>query len=39
MTGVKAQLGLEADVDQLTYKDLQARRDLIQKRMREHIGR
>jgi ubiquinone biosynthesis protein len=39
MTGVKAQLGLEADVDRLTYKDLQARRDLIQKRMREHIGR
>lgn len=39
MSGVKATLGLEADVDRITYKDLQARRDLIQKRMREHVGR
>ncbi|MGA0877742.1 MAG: ABC1 kinase family protein [Ilumatobacteraceae bacterium] len=39
LTGVKASLGLEADVDRMTYKDLQARRDLIQKRMREHVGR
>ena len=39
MTGVKASLGLDSNVDSLTYKDLQARRDLIQKRMREHVGR
>ncbi|MFM8563236.1 MAG: ABC1 kinase family protein [Acidimicrobiia bacterium] len=39
MSSVKASLGLEADVDRMTYKDLQARRDLIQKRMREHVGR
>ena len=39
LTSVKASLGLEADVDRLTYKDLQARRELIQKRMREHVGR
>jgi ubiquinone biosynthesis protein len=39
LTGVKASLGLEADVDRMTYKDLQTRRDLIQKRMRDHVGR
>jgi len=39
MTGVKASLGLDADVDRMTYRDLQARRDLIQRRMREHVGR
>ncbi len=39
MSGVKATLGLDSDVDRITYKDLQARRDLIQKRMREHVGR
>ncbi|MEY4362115.1 MAG: hypothetical protein RL391_1421 [Actinomycetota bacterium] len=39
LTGVKASLGLEADVNGLTYKELQARRDLIQRRMREHVGR
>jgi ubiquinone biosynthesis protein len=39
MSGVKATLGLDAEVDSITYKDLQARRDLIQKRMREHVGR
>lgn len=39
MAGVKASLGLDSDVDRITYKDLQARRDLIQKRMREHVGR
>lgn len=38
MSGVKASLGLEADVNGLTYKELQARRDLIQRRMREHVG-
>ncbi len=39
LTGVKASLGLDADVNGLTYKELQARRDLIQRRMREHVGR
>ena len=39
LTSVKASLGLEAHVDRLTYKDLQARRELIQKRMRDHVGR
>jgi len=39
MSGVKASLGLEAEVNGLTYKELQARRDLIQRRMREHVGR
>jgi ubiquinone biosynthesis protein len=32
--GVKAGFGLEADVDSLTYRELQDRRQLIQKRMR-----
>ncbi|MFM8311419.1 MAG: ABC1 kinase family protein [Ilumatobacteraceae bacterium] len=39
MDGVKAGLGVDTSVDRLTYRDLQARRDLIQKRMREHVGR
>jgi ubiquinone biosynthesis protein len=39
MSGVKATLGLDSDVERIMYKDLQARRDLIQKRMREHVGR
>ena len=34
----KAGLGVEASVDTLTYRDLQARRNLIQKRMRDHVG-
>jgi ubiquinone biosynthesis protein len=32
--GVKAGFGLDAGVDSLTYRELQARRELIQKRMR-----
>ena len=32
--GVKAGFGLDSDVDRLTYRELQARRQLIQKRMR-----
>ena len=39
MSSVKASLGLEENVDRMTYKDLQARRELIQKRMRDHVGR
>ena len=37
MDGVKASMGLEASVDSLTYKQLQERRALIQKRMQEHV--
>jgi ubiquinone biosynthesis protein len=37
--GVKAGFGLESDVDSLTYRELQARRELIQKRMRSHVER
>jgi ubiquinone biosynthesis protein len=39
LTGVKASFGVTADTDGLTYRDLQARRELIQKRMRSHVGR
>ena len=39
MDGVKAGLGIDNSVDSLTYRELQARRDLIQKRMRDHVGR
>jgi hypothetical protein len=36
---VKAGLGVTADTNRMTYRDLQKRRELIQKRMREHVGR
>jgi ubiquinone biosynthesis protein len=39
MDGVKAGFGVDSSTEQLTYRDLQARRALIQKRMREHVGR
>ena len=39
MDSIKAGLGVETSVDTLTYRDLQARRNLIQKRMRGHVGR
>ena len=39
MDGVKASFGVEADTESLTYRELQARRELIQKRMRDHVGR
>lgn len=40
LDGVKAGFGLEPTAaDTLTYRDLQARRELIQKRMRDHVGR
>jgi ubiquinone biosynthesis protein len=39
LTGVKANFGVTAETDQLTYRDLQARRELIQKRMRDHVAR
>jgi ubiquinone biosynthesis protein len=36
--GVKAGFGLDPSVDRLTYRELQARRELIQKRMRTTRG-
>jgi ubiquinone biosynthesis protein len=39
MDGVKAGFGVDNDTDSLTYRELQARRELIQKRMRDHVGR
>jgi ubiquinone biosynthesis protein len=36
MDGVKAGFGLDPSTEHLTYRDLQARRALIQKRMRDH---
>jgi ubiquinone biosynthesis protein len=38
LTSVKAGLGLDADVEGLTYRQLQERRQLIQKRMRDRVG-
>ncbi len=37
LDSVKASLGLDNSTDSLTYRELQQRRDLIQKRMRDHI--
>ena len=39
MDGVKAGFGLDPSVDKLTYRDLQERRQLIQRRMRERSAR
>ncbi len=39
MDGVKAGFGVDPSTDSLTYRELQARRELIQKRMRDHVGR
>jgi ubiquinone biosynthesis protein len=39
MDRVKAGLGVDTATDSLTYRELQARRDLIQKRMRDHVSR
>ena len=39
MDGVKASLGVDNSVDRLTYRELQERRELIQKRMRERTAR
>ena len=39
MDGVKAGFGVDASTQQLTYRELQSRRTLIQKRMRDHVGR
>ncbi len=37
MDGVRASIGLDSSVNSLTYRELQERRGLIQKRMREHV--
>jgi ubiquinone biosynthesis protein len=34
---VKSSLGVDKSTNSLTYRDLQKRRELIQKRMRDHI--
>ena len=39
MDGVKASFGVDNGTDALTYRELQARRELIQKRMRDHVSR
>jgi ubiquinone biosynthesis protein len=36
LDGMRAQLGVTNDVDRMTYRDLQARRELIRRRMEEH---
>lgn len=39
LDGVKAGFGVDLETERLTYRDLQARRELIQKRLRDHVGR
>ena len=39
LDGVKASFGLDASTERLTYRELQERRELIQKRMRAHSAR
>ena len=39
LDGVKASFGVDASTEQLTYRELQARRELINKRMRERRKR
>jgi len=39
MDGVKAGFGVDASTDRLTYRELQARRELISKRMRAQVTR
>jgi ubiquinone biosynthesis protein len=39
LDSVKASLGVDSSVNRLTYRELQQRRDLINKRMRDHIKR
>jgi ubiquinone biosynthesis protein len=36
LDGIRAQIGVTSDVEHVTYRDLQARRELIRKRMEEH---
>jgi ubiquinone biosynthesis protein len=37
LDSVKASLGLDSSVNRLTYRELQQRRELINKRMRDHV--
>jgi ubiquinone biosynthesis protein len=37
-TGVKSSLGLDESVNRFAYRELQERRELIQKRMRDHVA-
>lgn len=37
MDGIRANMGLDSSVNRLTYRELQDRRELIQRRMREHV--
>ncbi|MDA8062010.1 MAG: AarF/UbiB family protein [Actinomycetota bacterium] len=39
LEGVRAAIGVSSDVDRLTYRELQARRELIRRRMGEHRQR
>jgi ubiquinone biosynthesis protein len=39
LTGMKASMGIEADVDALTYRDLQARREIIKERLAKREAR
>ena len=38
MDGVRASMGLDSSIESLSYRELQARRELIQKRMRDHVA-
>ena len=39
LDGMRAQLGVSSDVEHMSYRDLQARRELIRKRMEDHRRR
>jgi ubiquinone biosynthesis protein len=39
LDSVKAGFGVDSSTNSMTYRDLQKRRQLIQKRMREHVGK
>ena len=39
LDGMRAQLGVTSDVEKMTYRDLQARRELVRKRMEDHRHR
>jgi len=36
---LKAGLGVDRDVESITYRELRERRELIQRRMRDHLGK
>jgi ubiquinone biosynthesis protein len=39
LDGMRAQLGVSSDVERMSYRDLQARRELIRRRMEDHRRR